>query len=485
MSYTVTLWSFSKKANSTKQPTSTGYQVTCDLMDGSGMLNPTIKIHTGFTNPTAYNYAQINTWSRYYFVSNWRYDRGLWWADLAEDFLATWKTYIGNYTGYVLRSASNWDGNIKDTFYPAKTNPSRHTKVIPLGWKEELSEGSFVVGIVNGDNRTMGSVSYYVMTPSQFTTFANAVYANTNDWMDTANITDISTELLKTLFNPFEYIVSCMWFPIVVPVVPSSPTTPIPLGFWSVPASCQGILYSEAITALTYTVTPDAHPQAATRGAYLNSSPYSSITLVFQPFGSIPLDANLVMNNKLQLVVYTDYITGVSCLYVQVLNADELDGTIIHSQATQLGVPVQLSGRQPNIPSMIAGAVSSLSDSLPQKSGVWQDLKHVAQNLLGAPDVSGTVSKVASAAENGFKRLGSLGSNGSRAQILEDARLCQDYMLLADEDNADFGRPLYAVRQISNLSGFIQMGDSHIQMPGLDAEISAVNSFLTSGFFYE
>ena len=173
-----------------------------------------------------------------------------------------------------------------------------------------------------------------------------------------------------------------------------------------------------------------------------------------------------------------------ACLYVQV-NTGGNDGTFLGSYATQLGVPIQISGRQPNSASMISGAIAKAAQTLPQKSGLLHDLGHVAQNLLGAPDISGTVSKVASAAETGFKRLGSIGSNGSRAQILSEAFLSHDYLLLTDEDNADYGRPLYAVRQISSLSGFVQMGEGQIVRPGLDAEITMVGNYLTAGFFYE
>lgn len=485
MSYSITLWSFTKKTNSTKQPTATGTSFTCDILDGSGILNPTVKLHTSFVDPSAYNYAKISAWNRYYFVSNWRYDRGLWWADLAEDVLASWKTDIGNFTGYVLRSASASNGNIKDTLYPAKATPTRTTKVMNIGWYDELSDGYFVVGVINGDTSALGSVSYYVMTPAQFNAFCHAVYNNTNDWLDAANITDISTELLKTLFNPFEYVVSCMWFPIGVPVVPGVTVNSIPLGWWSVPVSATGVLYSEAVTALTYAVAPDQHPQAATRGNFLNSGPYTNLTLTFQPFGTIPLDASLVCGNTIELTVYTDYISGVSCLYVQVA-ASGNDGTFLGSYATQLGVPVQISGRQPNIASMIAGATAAFVDALPQ-SDVVQDIKHVAQNLLGAPetDIRGAISGVASAISTGCKRLTSTGSNGSRAQILPEAYLSHDFLLLTDESLADFGRPLYENRKISNLSGYIKMGEAHVSMAGLEQEKTMVSGYLLSGFFYE
>ena len=74
--YTVSLWNYSKKENSTSQPDAgTAYTVTCDLMDGSGMLAPTVVLNGD--NPTAYNYAYIEEFSRYYFINNWRYSLGL------------------------------------------------------------------------------------------------------------------------------------------------------------------------------------------------------------------------------------------------------------------------------------------------------------------------------------------------------------------------------------------------------------------------
>lgn len=494
MSYSAEFWTFSKKDNSTKQPTVTGTVFTCEVADGSGMLAPTIKLHTNFADPSGYNYCRIAKFNRYYFVRNWRYDRGLWWADLSVDVLASWKTNIGNFTGYVLRAAGASDGNIKDAFYPAKTTPEHYIVSIPLGWEEDFSDGEFVVGIINGDTGTTGSVNYYVMSIDEFRDFCYAVYDNTGDWLDTANINDISEELLKTLFNPFEYVVSCMWFPFAVPVWPAYTVTSIPLGWWSVPVSAKGLLYTEQITMQTFTVAPQQHPQAATRGNYLNSGPYTTLTLTIPPFGNIPLDASLVCGDSLDISIWTDYISGSSTLYVKTI--DSGTGTILYCGSTQTGVPIQISGRQPNIASLITGAIASFVDALPtpnkENGGLWSDLSKIGHDLLGIPDVAasaaniqGAASGIANAAASGFKRLASVGSNGSRAQISQYAYLSQDFMLLVDENNAEFGRPLYQTKQISTLSGYIQMGDANIEIPALESEKSMISKFLLSGFFYE
>lgn len=485
MSIKVHFYTFSKKTNSTEQPTGDGTVFDCTFLDGADILSPTIKLNTTMTATiTANNYCYIPEFSRYYYVQRWFHRDGLWHCLLSVDVMASWKSAIGLHTGYVLRSASESNGAIKDTFYPALTGPLHNSKAISLStggvtWTDSLASGTYVVGIISGQGT--GSVNYYAMSPSEFTTFCNAIYNNSGDWMNSALITDVTTELLKTLFNPFEYIVSVMWFPVTVPT--GGALGAIPLGWWSVPAS-GALLISDIVPLIQYTVTPDAHPQAATRGSYLNSSPYTTLTLDFQPFGLIPLDASIVCNHSLTVNLFIDYISGTACMHIAV-NGDNSSTTIIYSSAAQIGVPIQVSGRQPSIGSMIAGAAGVLIDSASAVSGVLGDIAHVSSSMMGGQDLASTASGIVSQIADGLKRMSSTGSNGGRAQLLDEFYLSEDYLLIADEDNAQFGRPLYGVRQVGNLSGYIQMGDSDIAFPGLAEEIDAVRAAMIKGFFYE
>ena len=68
----VNLYTFSKRENSTKQPTaSTATAFTCVLKDASGVLAPTIKLDPTIGNPRSYNYAYIADFGRYYYVRDW------------------------------------------------------------------------------------------------------------------------------------------------------------------------------------------------------------------------------------------------------------------------------------------------------------------------------------------------------------------------------------------------------------------------------
>ena len=60
MSFTVTLYNFSKKENSTGRPAS-GADFPCVLKDGTGILNPVITLDLGLSSsPAGYNYAYIH-----------------------------------------------------------------------------------------------------------------------------------------------------------------------------------------------------------------------------------------------------------------------------------------------------------------------------------------------------------------------------------------------------------------------------------------
>lgn len=489
MSISVNFYTFSKKANSTAQPTGTGTVYNCVFLDGADVLQPTIKLNVGMSaSVTAFNYCYISDFHRYYFIQRWFFDGGLWHCILSVDPLASWKTDIGSHTGYVLRSASASNGDIKDTFYPGKSNPVKTLGSVPLSiqgqtdWADYLENGNYVVGIIGPAGN--GNISYYAMTQSEFDTFCNRLYTNQNDWVHSANITDITPELLKVLFDPFIYVTSVMWFPTSIP---SAGPADIYLGWWDIGLS--GTLAGvSACPILHYSFTPIQHPQAATRGNYLNCAPYTSITLDFQPWGLIPLDASLVCGNSVDISMVIDFVTGAACLRIFATGPNSTQ-TCIYSSNAQVGVPIQIAGRQPSIGSMISGAAGMVMETSGVINAVLGQTAPIGSTLFNIFNKGESASKAAAGIANqlseGFKKVSSTGSNGGRAYLDPYFYVSQEFVLVTDEDNAQFGRPLCEVRQISSLSGYILMGDADIQMAALPEEIDAVNGHMVRGFFYE
>jgi hypothetical protein len=65
------------------------------------------------------------------------------------------------------------------------------------------------------------------------------------------------------------------------------------------------------------------------------------------------------------------------------------------------------------------------------------------------------------------------------------SRLYSRRHTFADSHVSEFGRPLYKVRTISALSGYVKCGDGDISLPAFPEESNAVSEFLKEGFYYE
>ena len=97
----VTFYTFSKRVNSTAQPVS-GTDYTVILKEPSSVISPRLDlIWSGTGSPTAFNYAYISDFGRYYWVTNWEYHDRKWTCSLTVDELASWKTEIWSSGKYV------------------------------------------------------------------------------------------------------------------------------------------------------------------------------------------------------------------------------------------------------------------------------------------------------------------------------------------------------------------------------------------------
>ena len=492
MSYTVTFWSFAKKDNSTKQPTGAGTSYICDFADGSGILAPTIKLHTTFTNPSSYTYAQISDFSRYYFVSNWRYDRGLWWADLVEDVLATYKSSIGALSMYVLRAASEMDGRIVDTVYPVKagvTLAQEQNNSNPFA--TAFGSGYFVVGIINNDSSAVGVTSYYVFTAAQFRSFAAFLLGNSSYLNSPPEISD---SLLKCLVNPTQYITSCMWVPYTPPM--GAAVTSIPIGWWTLTGMSCSRLSGYTRAGGTVTIGVPKHPDALTRGYYLLQEPYSSYYLDFPPFGSFSLPANALVDETLVDLNWNfDCITGEGRLDI-VAGPSGHRGTIsvVHAQ---VGVPVSLAQNAPDLATPVQQFVGGGQTVNPNFNNTPIQRRIAAGDVPGAgydpgvfpsdsgSSITGTLVNIANALIASKMPLQVIGGNGGFMSGYYPIRLIGTFAVLADDNTAEWGRPLCRTKTLNTLSGYIQCADADFEISCTETERSAIAGFLTGGFFYE
>lgn len=467
----VDLYKFSKRINSTKlPPANTGKTFSCQLKDETSFINPVLKFDrttlvTGVFSPSAYNYAVIDYWQRCYYITDWKFINGVWEAYLTVDVLASFKTEIGNTTAYITRSAYTSNGDIIDTFYPAKTNVSIVKTNVACAWYNVApSGGSYVLGVINYDNANkIGAINYFALTSSQLASLLN--YLFTNNIFNSSSITEIGEGLYKSLFNPFQYIVSCIWFPFAIQAFGSA-SGDIKVGYWSTGVS--GIVVSSLAEKTFVTATLPDHPQIS-RGAYLNHAPYARHTLYIPPFGSIPIDTNFITIGKyLYSAVLVDHITGQATIRLALSPSSSYrdEYNIMCERSGLIGVPIQLA----QVMTDYVNTVSSVSDVVSS-----------AFNL----NIGGIFKGLTSAVESQMPKVSTSGANGSFVETLQYPYLVSEFLQLVDENNTEFGKPLCANRQISAIPGYIECGEDDHSFSGTKAENEEINRFLKEGFFYE
>ena len=196
-------FTFSKKYNSTAQPViSSGTEFDCVLKSDTGVIAPTIELNVGLTvNPSAYNFAYIPDFARYYWVTEWDFVQSTWIASLSVDVLATWKPYIGDTSMYVYRSSNEYDGNIPDNKYSSTADVTSSVATI-TAMAKKLKDGYYIISVYGSGNTVGKTVSYFCFDSSNFAKFINAIY----DYIDTDNFwvtagQTIVKGLRNSLFN--------------------------------------------------------------------------------------------------------------------------------------------------------------------------------------------------------------------------------------------------------------------------------------------
>jgi len=393
---------FSKRQNSTKQPTG-GTQHDVYLKDACSILHPVFLIDGVDTSD---NYCQWE--GRYYFIDDIVLNnRNIYELHCTFDPLASWKSAIGSSTQYVLRSASAYDGDVVDMFYPMKKDCTFETTAPTTqdggGWAANINSGIYVVGVISDGATTginQGAVSYIIMSGSDFKTFASQLFTEAN-WTDFQSADRYS-------FNPIQYIASVMWFPKNF-FGRSQVFTSLKIGWQSI-SGLSYVLPSSAVGENTYTFNVSRHPQAAARGAYLNCAPYSQYRIVFPPFGDMDLDPDVVADvSTITVKLKVDLMTGNATLIGRA-EPSTGDTPELFRRDVQLGVSVRLSQIAADRIGAAAGAVGTVG-------GVIGNI--LTGNIGGA--ITGAVSGIASAYQSMFPSVSNLGSNDSLAAILGSA----------------------------------------------------------------
>lgn len=462
-------YQFAKRTNSTKRP-SGGQEFGIDLKAPCNIIDPEIKIASQ-SDPTGYNYCYLPTFSRYYWVKNWTYSGGLWVASLTVDTLASYREQIGNSTEYVTRSSAQYDGTISDGLYPASAKVQSVTTAFQGGFAETISGGFFVIGFIAKAANSIGAITYAVMTPTNAKKLSAKLLTDVS-YLSIDN-TEISDSLTKVLFNPYQYIVSCNYFPFdIAKITAHLPlVSSVDVGWWSIDVPCWILGEDNNKLTKSVSVSIPKHPQAVSRGGYCNASPYTDYTIFLQPFGVIPLDASKLWGAVTLSIQYmVDLFTGDSILRI-FTDSNQL----VHETTAKLGVPIQLSNITFDIPSGSGGLLHT---------GIAAAFGGIQAALSGG-SFSDVGNGILNAAQATNADVASKGATGSTIAFDSVPYMVARFKILTDDNNTDHGRPLCKRVQISTIPGYIMVDDPDIALTATAEEIDSVKSYMKNGFFYE
>lgn len=472
MGFTADFYNFQKKGNSTAVPTGTpSFSYPIVLTEECSIYSPRVIVRME-SAPNGINYCYIREFGRYYFVLDWMWSEGRWIARMKCDVLASYRDEIASNSFYFLRSSTAYDGNIMDTLYPAKKNPviTQYTLDEQWWYSGDFSyrTGYWILGIVS----QRGTTEYYAMDYDTYRTFCDKVLG-TIDWAN-LNTQEISDSLTKALFNPFQYVVSCMWFPDLGEksgwFVPSY----VALGWWRFdtevgkfePYEIPDSAYIEKEVQLSFS----KHPQSDDRGEYLNKMPYRYCYLYMNPFGIIPVDSNL-MNAEFtgyDATMRVDLITGMSICRITGHNSDRSIEKILAQVSCQFGVPVQIS----DINSNVMGSVKDIGSAV---------------SSFKNRDFLGVISGIGNAINDSLPQIGdTINTQGSVVGMSYYPTCVTICYEIVDEDKADNGRPYCKNGTCRELGvGYYIVENGNIALSGSTIEeTNEIRNYLEGGFYY-
>lgn len=508
MSLTLNLLTFSKRENSTKVPSSAqisaGRELSVLLKDATSVYNPTFILRT--SDPHLFNYAYCPAFGKYYFIRDWVSDHDLWNCICEEDVLASFRGVILGSTQYVLRSSAEWDNTIPDTSYPTKVSFQAYDTVMsaqeqPFASNDIPGMGNtaalcYVVATIGGDQESdqytppFSGVNYYLMNPAKFREFMDYVSEDLSDYL---NVTEIGQNLLRALYDPFQYIVSVRLYPFNIISSGEGVTwQPVSFGYWK--KAGLGHKLPTSISERYFYVGLQQHPQAAARGVKMNLSPWTERVLHIEPFGDIQIDSLFTADKaRLYCRIQTDLITGDSLLEIKAIpdygqdpvpSWDSIPGQgVIASAHSKVGVDIPIHAMRTDYigigQALLGSASTGLSMVTPSPVGL-------------ASGVLNTASSIGDAVKAAVPSLSKSGTAGSYLAKFNKGRLTSKFTLCVDEDIQNYGRPLCKRRVLSSLiatsgtnTGYCLCSNADIDMAGTAQEKNSIYDHLNNGVFLE
>ena len=444
---------FSKRAEETLQPAGTYIEKDVDLKQVTSIESP-VFIISGFD--VTCNYVYIPSWNRYYFVSDWKKgNNDMFEVDLEIDPLATYKTEIGNYTGFVERTSdsSKYDIELYDHAISSKEKVSQVTSSSAMVFTGGATVFCRTMSMENGITTYFGDLADFI---DLFDPGFNPTPGGVSDAIE--NLVEFM------VCNPPNFILDTYILPIGMGTLLAQSGKVSQKALASGWYNAGGLQWAWSSDDPTFGGTISLSMPTCPYSDFRKSAgAFSQYSIYFPGCGEFNLSGDLV-DKSLTVDWLVDVVTGE---IVYNLNAD---AHIIATYHGNIKSSLQLGSVVPSA-SALAGAGAGIAVGV------------ATGNVLAI----GTTA--ISATQNMVQTQPSLtGPQGSCVGVkLEDhIVITGEYKNSANIPVNVVGRPCCKNLQISSIASgsFIKCAGAKVPMAGTSREKSMVNDALNGGFYY-
>lgn len=384
-----------------------------------------------------------------------------------------------------------------------------------------------------------GSVIYFLLTEEQLGKFITSLLEAVS--LYDIPVSELSYNLQKQLINPIQYIHSIKCIPFYPNVLDYYYVKSYYLGFtymnipdydvegenWRIlPAPTVGgnTINNGYMVKNSLSIRLPLHPSYTDKGHWVLSDPYSKYVLHVGPFGEIQIPSGEIMratvhtsgdNKYLQMYISTvfDISTGECTMFLAFDSTSAEDAFLEVTKNLSIPIPVHQStqdvmghrqarrdlgyqqiGAVLDIAKSVVGAAGGGSTATVAEDAMSSDTTGYAKVGLSGPISTALTAQqkmlntIDSATRSNQVTISGNGNEGSYMSFNQDLctpRIFCYFSPFVEENNAEKGRPLCKVKQISTIPGFIMCSGAEIETYGTAAENEAVAAFLNGGFYYE
>ena len=476
--------SFSKRKNSTKQPTG-GTAVTCDIKHTNSMRNPIFHINkddlTGGITPESIKYVKDSDHSIYYYVDDVEYVPNKFYAlHCTIDPMATYKSSITGSTQYVMYSASNYSLMIPDHRIYNTENKCYwvyHSlrKADNTALKLDTT-GCYVVTAVSCKNAASTTGLYAQNFVTRYLVNDTNIKLLGDYLFDTAlwGGSNFEANINKMVQKPYNSLISIYWLPIPYgPLITGQSEEPVQLGQDAIVNQGTPVASYLIPENASYTYKGSVTPSWNYIDDWRLGSPTTTASLYVPSFGLVDINP-IEYRDGLDCETYIDILSGETI--TKLVQNSVIKATFSYNIATQIPV----AQTTPNTGTAITKLVGGIGAAA---AGV------ATGGVAGVAGIAGGVMNASMGLREMFTMTPSYkGSQGGKAWIDEpEYYLTERYVATQDlsTPQATQGRPLMQAVTLSTLSGYCQCADASVSINGFDADRDIINGYLNSGFYIE